>query len=552
MHNFETGFELDSLEANTKFCRTKKLMDTKKARAQIFRQLDGIVTVPVVLSLYNKGVIDYLVQQKETDLDTLTQAFNANKGYLNVAIRVLASQGFLVYELDNSLDKVNINVNDNTEDLLKYFDWYQMVVRLTKTFDVEEFMGDHAKEHHFIFDILNEFLLKKKNIEGLSNSEFQIMSQVEGFLMAPMIVKLGMSGMFHNYFMESFFSAEEFHKQPEVFKKILDFFAEMDWFTKKNGHYQFTEQGLFFAKRATAYGVTVSYLPIFLNIDELLFGKAALLWTDNHSKDEIHVDRVMNVWGSGGAHATYFKVLDDFIIELFNQPLEKQPKGILDMGCGNGALLQHLYETIERRTLRGKHLDDYPLFLVGADFNHAALKITRANLTANDIWAKVVWGDIGNPDLLAADLKENYNIDLSDLLNMRTFLDHNRVWQDPGDAKNIQTTSTGAFAHRGQWISNNKVALSLIQHFEKWKPYISKNGLFVIELHTVDPKITAENIGKTPATAYDATHGFSDQYIVEVEVFQKAAEAAGLQIDEQMFRKFPNTNYATVSINYLK
>lgn len=527
-------------------------MDSKKSREKIFRQLDGIVVVPVVLSLYNKGVIDYLIQHKSCDLDTLTGEFNANKGYLNVAIRVLASQGFLDYELNNTTEKVDINSNDHTQDLIKYFDWYQMVSRLTKTFDVEEFMGDHAKEHHFIFDILNEFLLKKNNGEGLSNTEFQIMSQVEGFLMAPMIVKLGMSGMFHNYFMESFFSAEEFHKQPEVFKKILDFFAEMGWFIKKNGHYQFTEEGLFFAKRATAYGVTVSYLPIFLNIDELLFGKAALLWTDNHSKDEIHVDRVMNVWGSGGAHATYFKVLDDFIIELFNQPLEKQPKGILDMGCGNGALLQHLYETIERRTLRGKHLDDYPLFLVGADFNHAALKITRANLTANDIWAKVVWGDIGNPDLLAADLKENYNIELSDLLNMRTFLDHNRVWEDPGDDKQVQSLSTGAFAYRGERISNNKVEQSLIQHFKKWKPYISKNGLFVIELHTVDPKITSQNIGKTPATAYDATHGFSDQYIVEVEVFQKAAEAAGLQLDEQMFRKFPNTNYATVSINYLK
>ena len=137
--------------------------------------------------------------------------------------------------------------------------------------------------------------------------------------------------------------------------------------------------------------MTVSYLPLFLQMEDLLFGKAGKLRNDNTFADEIHVDRVMNVWGSGGAHATYFKVLDDFIIEIFNQPLDKQPKGVLDMGCGNGALLHHLYETIERRTLRGKHLEEYPLFLVGADYNQAALKITRANLIANDIWAKVVW-----------------------------------------------------------------------------------------------------------------------------------------------------------------
>lgn len=54
-------------------------------------------------------------------------------------------------------------------------------------------------------------------------------------------------------------------------------------------------------------------------------------------ENEIHVDRVMNVWGSGGARDTYFKVVDEIIINLFNLPINEQPKGILDMGCGNDA-----------------------------------------------------------------------------------------------------------------------------------------------------------------------------------------------------------------------
>ena len=52
--------------------------------------------------------------------------------------------------------------------------------------------------------------------------------------------------------------------------------------------------------------------------------------------------------------------------------------------------------------------------------------MTRANLIKADIWAKVIWGDIGRPDLLAKDLIEDYGIALEDLLNVRTFLDHNR------------------------------------------------------------------------------------------------------------------------------
>jgi hypothetical protein len=65
-------------------------------------------------------------------------------------------------------------------------------------------------------------------------------------------------------------------------------------------------------------------------------------------------------------------------------------------------------------------------------------------------------------------------------------------------------------------------------------------------------KLPQKNIGKTAATAYDVTHGFSDQYIVEIDVLHKVAREAGLQPDAQFFKKFPNTEYATVSINLLK
>jgi hypothetical protein len=223
------------------------------------------------------------------------------------------------------------------------------------------------------------------------------------------------------------------------------------------------------------------------------------------------------------------------------------------MGCGNGAFLQHIFEVIERQTVRGKMLDEYPLFLVGADYNQTALKVTRANLIKADIWAKVIWGDIGRPDVLAQDLKENYNIDLKDLLNVRTFLDHNRIWEEPTvKILNRVSTSTGAFAHRGKRIGNNMVEDNLLEHFQKWTPYVHKFGLLIIELHTVAPRLTAANIGKTAATAYDATHGFSDQYIVEIEVLHKIANEAGLEPDPLYFRKFPNTDYATVSINLLK
>lgn len=532
------------------------VVEKSDLRSQIFLHLDGITTAPSAYHLYKSGILDYLLDTEKVTLETITSQFNANEGYLNVAFRVLASQGFLNYEIDNFSDTISISLNEKSKYAFTQFVMYKDVVEALQTsnfFTSVQIESAQIQQvaHLFAKFIHNEWITATTNLEEQAIQE-QILKHIEGFLIAPLVVSMGMTGMFHKYFMESSFKAEEFHKEPESFKIILDFFAHLGWFTKNNDFYEFTEKGLFFARRATAYGVTVSYLPMFKNLKELLFGNASSQREISLHEEEKHVNREMNVWGSGGAHTTYFKVVDDIIIELFNRPIEQQPKGILDMGCGNGAFLKHIFEIIERYTLRGKMMDDYPLFLVGADYNQAALKVMRANLINADIWAKVIWGDIGNPDLLAKDLKENYRISLSDLLNVRTFLDHNRIWEEPKQITNKISSSTGAFAFRGKRIPNALVEENLLEHLQKWSPYVKKFGLLMIELHTVSPEITAANLGKTAAAAYDATHGFSDQYIVEIDVLHKIAKEAGLQSDKEFFKKYPNTDYATVSINLFK
>ena len=45
---------------------------------------------------------------------------------------------------------------------------------------------------------------------------------------------------------------------------------------------------------------------------------------------------------------------------------------------------------------------------------------------------------------------------------------------------------------------------------------------------------------------------FSDQYLVEVEVFNKIIKEAGLVANNKLCRKFPDTDYATVTINLLQ
>lgn len=532
------------------------MTDKSQLLSSIFRHLDGLVVAPVAIALKNKLVLEFILNNKKIKLSELTTVFKANEGYLNVGLRVLASQGFLSYDVNNKTQEIIISANEKTEIAFPMFHLYEDVVtllQLSSQYHPRLFEDTPFEKLNLIFEKYKKRYGIKPSDDLLKNSiQDQILKHIEGYLIGPTIVRLAMNGMFHKYFMETSFRPEEFHKSPENFKKILDFFVHLGWFLEKNGNYQFTESGLFFAKRASAYGVTVSYLPTFAKIEELIFGNPNVLKTVD-GENEIHVDREMNVWGSGGAHDTYFKVVDEILIKLFNLPIEEQPKGILDMGCGNGAFLQHIFEVIDRQTLRGKMLDEYPLFLVGVDYNQTALKVTRANLIKADIWAKVIWGDIGRPDVLAHDLKENYNIDLKDLLNVRTFLDHNRIWQEPQHIdENRISKSTGAFAYKGKRISNNLVEDNLLEHLQKWSPYVYKFGLLLIELHTINPNLTANNLGKTPATAYDATHGFSDQYIIEIDVFNNIAAEAGLFPDKSIFKRFPDTDFATVSINLLK
>ena len=525
--------------------------DKEQLRGTIFRHLDGIATATTAFSLHKKGVLEYLLKNKKAELKDITNAFNANEGYLNIALRILCSQGWLTQNLDNATDSIFYETNANSEAAFQLIPLYEDAVNLLSysvNFPYERIGSDAFIVLERIFkNYENRFGLKQVN-----DIENQVLKHIEGCIVAPIIVLLGVNGLFHKYFMEASFTAEEYHKDPESFKKILDFFAHLGWFRKKKNTYQFTDEGLFFAKRASAYGVTVSYLPTFLQLDELNFGNPLVLKTASPDETEKHVHREMNVWGSGGAHSTYFKVIDQVIIKLFNKPIDEQPKGILDMGCGNGAFIQHIFDVIENQTLRGKMLEEHPLLLVGADFNQAALKVTRANLIKSDIWAKVIWGDIGRPDLLANDLKDDYNIELKDLLNVRTFLDHNRIWETPKEPTNNISTSSGAYASQGKRVNNNLVEDSLREHLQKWKPYVEQFGLLIIELHTINSKLTAQNLGKTAATAYDATHGYSDQYILEVDVFHKIATESGLKPDPNHFSRFPDSDLATVSVNLLK
>jgi hypothetical protein len=222
------------------------------------------------------------------------------------------------------------------------------------------------------------------------------------------------------------------------------------------------------------------------------------------------------------------------------------------MGCGDGTLLEHVYSVVKNQTPRGKVLDSHPLILVGADINKVARRLSTQRLRRAKIPSfHVISGNISRPAHLASDL-EKLELDIHDLLHVRSFLDHNRPYAPPADYVRGQRTprTTGAFAYFGEEIPADEMEENLVRHLRRWAPYTGRFGLLVLELHTLPPEVTALNLDKTPAVAYDVTHGFSDQYLVELPVFLELAREAGLVAEPRYQAKFPPSDLATISINY--
>ena len=257
----------------------------------------------------------------------------------------------------------------------------------------------------------------------------------------------------------------------------------------------------------------------------------------------------MNVWGSGGSHKIYFKKINKIIINIFNQDIENQPLGIIDIGCGDGTFLKYIYSIIITQTKRKEYIEKYPIILIGTDINQKARN--SAKNTLKGIENIIIDGDISNPSQINNILIKKYNLKLNDFLNCRTFLDHNRIYEKPKKEIKHNITSNGSFCFKGSLISSEDLITNFIIHLSSWKPYIKRHGLIIVELHTIDPIDTLKNSGRSLACAYDATHGYSDQYLIEYDTYKKCINNIGMRITKNNEYLFPD-KLPTVSINYIK
>jgi hypothetical protein len=499
-------------------------VDKAGVRAVIFAHLRGIVLAPVVRALHDRGVFGS--EQIEN--------MRANRGYFNVALRLLASEGWL---------KGNSLTPEGAAAVNAAAPFYREVVSfIPMAIFLEDFL--FGKSQSGFLPMLQVLVEKSKSGWDPALSA-EIRYQLDGMLIGPAMVALARKGIFDKL-QSGPAELEHFEGNQSCLATLFDLLAARGWIARDQNVISLTPEGAYAASIAHAYGTTVSYLPMFSVISTLLFGNPRIPRIDENGV-ELLVNRSMNVWGAGGAHRNYYNTIDGIVTEIFSRPLELQPTGICDTGCGDGTLLAHLYRVVRDQTPRGKVLDKYPLLIVGADINKVSRRVAKQNLKRAQIPDHhVIHGDVSRPSLLANDL-ELLGVHIHDLLHVRSFVDHNREWVAP--ASYVRGTraarTTGAFAHLGVEIAPDELEENLVRHLRRWAPHVGRFGLLVIELHTLPPEEAAANLNSSPVVSYGGTHGFSDQYLVELPVFLACAKEAGLHTDPRL-----QATWTTISINF--
>ena len=90
--------------------------------SRLFKHLDGVAMTPTIMALKDKKILSYLWVNHDTYLTKIASKYNANIAYLNVALRMLASQGYLQQKINHKKHDVKF-IAPTSDSILPKKDW---------------------------------------------------------------------------------------------------------------------------------------------------------------------------------------------------------------------------------------------------------------------------------------------------------------------------------------------------------------------------------------------------------------------------------------------
>ena len=511
-----------------------------RIRREIFLYDDGIVLSLTMRALEQLGILEASLRERAPLTQLYPELTERGFGYLRVALRTLAGQGWLPTE--PSLDPGDTFLDWTASGLTAADQRHRYValgdfLALFGAGDPDPWSQPWPEQAAARFPELLDS--RTGGVAGSDGADAMMRTHLDGGLAVPAMLSLWGTGRLGD-------------AGPALSGSGLDvaigsLLSSLGWLDATGA---WTDLGRTASEYTVHFGIVGSYLPLLARLPDVYRGELTVATRDADTA-EWHVNRELNVIASAAAHRRYFADADGIFLELFDrEPVSEQPRFIADMGCGDGSWLSHLYELISTRTLRGRHLESNPLLMVGIDYNEAALDQASEHLGERDIPSLVVFGDVGDPDGLRASLAE-HGLAIEDGLHIRSFLDHDRAYTGGETTEVVPGSSSGAFVDPGgRPLAPEEVERDLVSHLRRWAPHLRRHGLVVLEAHSVSPAVTRRHLGALHSVAFDAYHAYSHQYPIEHSAFLSCCSAAGLERVSLAERQYPSSRpFTTVSLN---
>lgn len=514
----------------------------------VFVHQDGLLLCGTVRALADLGILERSLDGEASLAELCPEVTSEGFGYLRVGLRCLASQGWLADEPALDTEATVVRWTNAGRSAARCFDRYVKVGQFLAGFSsgaADAWSRPWSTLQVDRFLALVPLACDRWRLDAAVPDDLCafITTHLDAGLVVPAMLSLRSAGRLGDGGPDL--------PGDDMGRGIGALMAALGWLDRGSG--EWTEGGRQAATYSVHFGMAASYLPLLARLPDLYRGKRVVMSKSGPDSAEWHVHRGLNVSASGAAHRRYFDEAAGINEEIFNrEPVQRQPRFVADLGCGDGSWLVHLHELITRSTLRGRVLDRHPLLMVGLDCNAAALREARRVLGAAGVPALLAHGDVSDPDQVASTLAE-HGLDMSDGLHLRAFIDHDRRYVG-GDASEVCGWSTGAYVDDcGRPLAPVDVERDLVAHLRRWAPHVRKHGIVVLEAHSVAPRVARRHLGATHSVAFDAYHGYSHQYPVDHSAFLRCCRLAGLQPASYHERRYPASRpFVAVSLNRLR
>ena len=243
--------------------------------------LHGVVSVPVIMALKDRGVFSLLDVESGSSLELICSETGANTGHLRVALYLLQSLGWVAEKSNKTYHRTGAGacidgIPENAAELL--------------FFPYDEYL---VQEHRALS--LSGWITRSGDRWG--SDDTLVGDFMDGLLAVPLLLALDRQGCLKHWKKDGFRIEGVL---PQVVEEVLALFVQLEWI--EVGSNRPTALGQFFVDRRHNLSIVMSYLPLLQGLTELLFGDCEAMFRTDADGHEGHVNRSLNVLGSGAQH----------------------------------------------------------------------------------------------------------------------------------------------------------------------------------------------------------------------------------------------------------